>query len=165
MDSWNQSDALLIVIGSQSFILLLCLIWIAMLSSKMRKWRELFQQLQPENTKENLVSVLERLFDRINRLEESDESLEARINGMTEAVRKQKGNVGIVRFNAFSNEGSDLSFSIAIVDNEETGLVLTSIYGRDESRVYAKPLEKGISKYNLTEEEKIAIQEARKVLS
>ena len=65
--------------------------------------------------------------------------------------------MGIVRFSAFENQGSDLSFSLALIDDRENGVVLTSLFGRDDSRIYAKPVENGDSVYTLSDEEKKAI--------
>jgi len=70
--------------------------------------------------------------------------------------------VGIVRFNAFEDTGSDLSFAIALLDEEKNGLILSSIFGRSESRVYAKPIVKGESSYFLSDEEKAALTQAQK---
>jgi len=163
LDPWIQFDAMLFFIGIQTIIIIVCLIWTAMLSFKMRKRRKLFDQLLTiGNTDESLEAVLDRLFDRIDKVETTNQSIEEKNRTLADVISKQKGNVGIVRFHAFGNEGNDLSFSIAMIDQEESGFVLTSIYGRDESRVYAKPLEKGNSIYLLTEEEKKAIQDAKK---
>ena len=163
LDPWIQFDAMLFFIGIQTIIIIVCLIWTAMLSFKMRKRRKLFDQLLTiGNTDESLEAVLDRLFDRIDKVEKTNQSIEEKNRTLADVISKQKGNVGIVRFHAFGNEGNDLSFSIAMIDQEESGFVLTSIYGRDESRVYAKPLEKGNSIYLLTEEEKKAIQDAKK---
>jgi len=70
--------------------------------------------------------------------------------------------VSIIRYNAFDNVGSDLSYSIALLDNEDNGVVLSSLYGRESSTAYAKPITSGQSKYVLTEEEREAISSARK---
>ena len=70
--------------------------------------------------------------------------------------------VGVVRFNAFEDTGSDLSFAVAILDAQLNGVVISSLYGREESRVYAKPVEAGGSRYLLTDEERRAIEEARR---
>ena len=66
--------------------------------------------------------------------------------------------MGLVRFNAFDNTGSDLSFALAMTDATRNGFVLSGIYGREESRVYAKPVIEGESTYMLTKEEKQALQ-------
>ena len=65
--------------------------------------------------------------------------------------------VGVVRFNPFQDTGGDQSFAIALVDGHGNGVVLSSLYGRDMSRVYAKPLQKWESTYSLTDEERQAI--------
>jgi hypothetical protein len=69
--------------------------------------------------------------------------------------------VGIVRFNPFGDTGGDQSFAIALLDAQGDGLVLTSLYGRAESRIYAKPVQGGQSPYPLTAEETQAIRQAR----
>ena len=68
--------------------------------------------------------------------------------------------IGLVRYNAFKDTGSDLSFTLAILNEENTGVVLNGIYGRDMSNIYAKSVEKGQSKNILSEEEKEAISKA-----
>lgn len=69
--------------------------------------------------------------------------------------------VGLIRYNAFARTGGDLSFSLALLDAKGNGVVLTSLCGRNETRVFAKPLKEGQSPYPLTEEEKEAISQAR----
>ena len=70
--------------------------------------------------------------------------------------------VGVVRFRAFEDTGSDLSFAVALLDSEDNGVVLSSLFGRTESRVYAKPVEHGASSYLLSTEENEALSKAKK---
>ncbi len=70
--------------------------------------------------------------------------------------------LGMVRFNPFGEVGGDQSFSIALLDGRGNGFVVTSLYGREGNRVYAKPIENGQSKYQLSDEEKEAINTATK---
>ncbi|MNG37637.1 hypothetical protein D3C84_1250500 [compost metagenome] len=72
-------------------------------------------------------------------------------------MKKKKGNIGIHRYNAFAERGNDLSFSIAVIDDAEDGMVLSGIHGRENTFVYAKPVQEGQSKYPLTPEEIEAI--------
>jgi hypothetical protein len=69
--------------------------------------------------------------------------------------------IGIVRFNPFKEIGGDQSFSIALLDGKDSGIVLTSLYSPQGNRIYAKPIEQGKSKYHLSEEEKKAIERAK----
>ena len=64
-----------------------------------------------------------------------------------------------MRYNAFDNIGSDLSYSLALVDENKDGVVLTSIYGREENRCYAKPINAGKSTYTLSKEEEKVLQD------
>ncbi len=68
--------------------------------------------------------------------------------------------VGVVRFNAFQETGSDLSYAVAMLDSNNDGVVFSSIFGREDSRSYVKPIEDGKSKYTLTREEEQALKMA-----
>jgi len=68
--------------------------------------------------------------------------------------------IGLVRFDAFEDMGGKMSFAAAMLDGEGTGIVLSSINGRTDTRIYAKPVERGRSKHNLSEEESEAIRRA-----
>jgi hypothetical protein len=94
----------------------------------------------------DIVSVVQRL-DREN----------AELFG---AARRSLQHVGLVRFDAFEDMGGRLSFSAALLDIDGNGIVLTSINGRNETRMYAKPVEAGVSKYHLSDEEQAAIRRA-----
>jgi hypothetical protein len=65
-----------------------------------------------------------------------------------------KSKVAISRYNAFDKQGSDLSFTVALMDEEANGVLLTGIHSREQTYVYAKPVEGGKSTYNLSPEEK-----------
>ena len=68
--------------------------------------------------------------------------------------------VGVVRFRAFQDMGSDLSYAVALLDSYNPGVVLSSIFGREDSRSYVKPIEAGHSSYTLTQEEEQALEKA-----
>jgi hypothetical protein len=71
--------------------------------------------------------------------------------------------VALLRYDAFEDVGGRLSFSCALLDDRGTGVVLTSINGRQETRVYAKPVEGSRSGYNLSAEEEETIRRAMAV--
>ncbi|MDA8096277.1 MAG: DUF4446 family protein [Clostridia bacterium] len=68
----------------------------------------------------------------------------------------------VLRYNAFDDIGSDLSFSVALLDAHGEGAVVTGLYSRTESRTYCKPVQDGTSTYPLTEEEQSAINQSRR---
>ena len=70
--------------------------------------------------------------------------------------------IGLVRFNPFKEIGGNQSFSVALLDGNDSGIVVTSLYSREGNRVYGKPIEKGVSNYLLSEEEKQVLEIAKK---
>ena len=87
------------------------------------------------------------------------QALEAKLESMQHAITK----IGIIRFNPFKEIGGDQSFSIALLDEQHNGVVVTSYYGRELNRVYAKSIQNGVSVQELSEEEKEAVEKAIKV--
>jgi hypothetical protein len=70
-------------------------------------------------------------------------------------------NVAVVRYDAFTDTGGQLSWSLALLDDSGSGVVLTSIQGRNESRTYAKNVVGWASETQLSPEEEDAITNAR----
>ncbi len=107
-----------------------------------------------------LRGILEGHARSIQRLEQAVRSLNAtdrRQQGLIDgAVRR----VGLIRYDAFEDVGGRLSFSCAMLDEHGSGVVVTSINGRQDTRVYAKPITDTKSPYNLSVEEEEAIRQA-----
>jgi hypothetical protein len=133
----------------------------ALLLSAMSQGRRRSEPRGPIQMDDVLRGVLEGQSHQIQRLEAAVRSLSAtdrRQEGLIEgAVR----HVGLVRYDAFEDVGGRLSFSCAMLDDLGNGVVLTSINGRQDTRVYAKPIEEGHSTYNLSIEEEEAIRKAQ----
>lgn len=92
---------------------------------------------------------------------EEIETLGKRIGTIEHELPHDIRKVGLVRYNPFSDSGGDQSFALALLDEHKNGIVISSLYGREMNRVYAKRIEVGeCKKHQLTEEEKKAINEA-----
>ncbi len=87
-------------------------------------------------------------------------ALEAQSTGTHERLLHHAGRVGMVRFNPFQDAGGDQSFAIAWLNEEGSGVVLSSLHSRTGVRVYAKPLARGASAHTLSVEEEEAIRRA-----
>ena len=85
-------------------------------------------------------------------------NLEGRTETIERKLVRSKRHVGIVRYVAFEDIGGLQSFAMAVYDDNGDGVVLSSIIGRAEGRVYGKPLMAGKSDRNLTNEEQQAIE-------
>jgi Protein of unknown function (DUF4446) len=107
------------------------------------------------------------LEDVINSLVKSYHDLEQRQTALEQHQAQLKTNfnlavqkVGVVRFNPFAGSGGNFSFSIALLDGRNTGVVITSMHGREQNRIYTKKIQEGGSETVLTEEEQQAINRA-----
>ncbi len=129
-------------------LLLLAVAW-SHLATRSR-FRRLLRGAGEGNLEQLLVAQqaqLETIGRELADLKQVHADLSRRVDGCVVRPR-------ILRFNAFQGTGSDLSFAIALTDAGGSGAVLSSIYGRDECRMYAKPVERGRSTYTLSEEER-----------
>lgn len=149
-------DPILYIGVSFGIIMVLLLMQIA-LWVKLRKLRKKYVQVINGGSVENLEQLLADYNERLERMEAQFGRQNTRVADIETALTRMKSKVGVYRYNAFGERGSDLSFSLAIVSEEKDGVVLTGIHNRDNTFLYAKPLEKGQSAYALTPEEKEAI--------
>jgi hypothetical protein len=97
------------------------------------------------------ISQVDTVSSRLDELNRLYTYLEARSRGSLQ-------HIGMVRFNPFDDTGSDQSFAIALLDDRRDGIVLSSLHGRANTRVFAKPVEAGSSKHTLSAEESEAIR-------
>ena len=103
---------------------------------------------------------LENYMYRVERVEKQNAEILNQINGLDKDLEGCIQKVGILRYSAFQDTGSDLSFTLALLDEHNNGVVFNGIYSREMSNIYAKPIENGKSKYTLSEEEQEAIRRA-----
>ena len=148
-----------IIMGLSVITLLLFIISIILFSSVKKlekKYRKMMRGVNNKNLEKALNDNLDNIEKALNRSEEA-------INECKNISDKLKGcvnKVAIMRYKAFEDVGSDLSFSIAILDSYNDGVIITGIYSRHDSTTYAKPIDKGISRYELSEEELHVLNEA-----
>ena len=144
----------LLIITVLLFIIVLILI--SSVNKIEKKYRKMMRGVNNKNIEELLVSKLDDIEVSMTN---SQKSLEECKN-IKEEIRGCINKVAIMRYKAFEDVGSDLSFSIAILDDYNDGVLITGIYARHDSTTYAKPIDKGISRYDLSEEETHVLNEA-----
>jgi hypothetical protein len=148
----------ILILGAISLILL---IWLVVINSKLSKFKKAYLSLQSFMDGNSLDRLLGDYLSEVEQLRKGLKDSEKRIEKTEAKLRASVDRTELIRFNAFENMGSDLSFALALLNQEGNGVVLSSINSREESRVYAKPLTNGESSYHLSEEEKKAITKAR----
>lgn len=129
---------------------------------KLKARYEIFMGINKK--RKNDVNMEKLLIDCVAKAE----SIEDKYEKILEIVQDMQKNmkyccqkVGIVRYNPFEEMGGNLCFSIAILDAEDTGIVINGIHSRTGTFTYAKPVELGVSTYILSKEEQEAIDKAK----
>ncbi len=130
--------------------------------AKIKRLKNKYNRFMNGHNDVSLEEVLEDCIDKVNNVIDKNKEIEFQINAIKRNMYYCVQKVGIVRYNAFDDVGSDLCFSIALLDNNDDGVVISSLYARESSSTYAKPISRGKSRYALSAEEIKAIDEARK---
>ncbi|MCH5138587.1 DUF4446 family protein [Clostridiaceae bacterium UIB06] len=147
-----------IIIGLLAFVIILfimLMITLKSLSNLESKYRKFMRGVDNKNLEELIMGYL----DKIDKSKEETEYMKKLYEDLELRLKSCVQKVSIVRYRAFEDVGSDLSFSIALLDHNNNGVIITGIYGRNESTTYAKPIDRGISRYDLSQEEKHVLQD------
>lgn len=149
--------------GSWTFPLVGALaVWLAVLSFWVYRISAHYSKLVRTTGKLELKQAIEKLLSEKEKTESHLKKLEEAISELGKEGHGHFQRMGVVRFNPFSETGGDQSFALALLDKNDSGVVLLSLHSREGTRVYAKPVKEGKSKYELSKEETKAIEEARK---
>lgn len=111
---------------------------------------------------EDITNVMKNYVEDVTIVKENTQTLKKYCKEIEQNMNKCIQKVGIIRYNPYQNTGSDLCFALALLDFEDTGVVINGVYSRDNTtNTYAKPIEKGKSKYTLVKEEEEALNMAK----
>jgi hypothetical protein len=153
-----RTDAFALIMSGITIILLIgFVIMIAKFSSLNKRYKKFMKKL---GNGSNIEEDLENYMYRVDNVERQNADIYNQVKILDEDLTKCIQKVGIVRYSAFKDTGSDLSFALALLDDNNDGVVLNGIYSREMSNIYAKPVEKGTSTYTVSEEEAQAIKKA-----
>jgi hypothetical protein len=152
------TDNLALAFGVLAALVLLLLIGFIVQSARLaravRTYRQLVRDGEGGTLHDRLVGSAEQAVKATERMRDI-EATQAVIEGRT---RRSLQHIGLVRFNPFEDTGSDQSFAIALLDDQRDGVVLSSLHGRTNTRLFAKPVADGSSSHNLSDEETQAIR-------
>ncbi len=104
---------------------------------------------------------IDEVLAKFKELQNECELLRKEVEKLRQENLRMVDKVGIVRYNPFEGLGSNQSFSLALLDGNNNGVVITSLFSRDANRVYGKPIKQGTSEFKLAEEEINAIKLAK----
>ena len=152
IQSWIGMATIVLVIT----VLVYCVILHIRLGSLKKKY-DFFMQ------GDNGASLERKLSVEVSEIRDAAKGLESLLTEQA-AIRNIQSNtiqkIGFIKYNAFENIGNDLSFALTLLDGNNNGICISSIYGRNESRIFSKPIVKGKSLVSLSQEELESLNEA-----
>ena len=140
-----------------TIILLLIVIWQSFRLYRLERVRKEFFASGLKKDLEQILVDQNRALTKLNQeLKEQDDSL----NRLYKDNRQNIQKIGFLRFNPFDDAGGNISFALALLNAKDDGVIISSLHGREGTRMYAKSVRGGRSESKLTEEEIEAIKKA-----
>ncbi len=153
-----KSDAFLIIVLLISIISIILLIANYVKLNRINKNYSEF--MKKVGNGKNIDETLKSYMEDVQKVDKLNKEILNYCENLDKTVDNCIQKIGLLRYNAFKDVGSNLSFALAILNNKNDGVVLNGIYSRDMSNIYAKPIVNGTSEYALSDEEKEAIKKA-----
>jgi len=141
-------------------IFFLFLFWNILLEIRLKKESKRTTSFFKGKKAEDLEEVISQILKNQRTSEKEIQTILEKIKKLEDVALHSIQKVGIIRFNPFEGAGGNQSFSLAILDQKDDGLVISSYHSKESTRIYAKPIRQGESKYPLTKEEEKAIKKA-----
>lgn len=141
-------------------------LWLGILSFVVWKQKNFLQSLFPKSGERDIRKKFEEVIKSVSDFEKDLGEVKRKLSEVEEEGLRHVQKVALVRYNPYEDTGGDQSFSVVLLDDKGNGFVITSLHARSGTRVFAKPVIKGISsKYQFSKEEKQAIEKALKGIS
>jgi len=142
-------------------VLIIISIWILGLSIYVYSRLNSINKFLGKKGDKKVLKLIEA-FDRdLNIIKSDNANILKKLEGIETNVQKHVQKVGLVRFNPFEETGGDHSFSLALLNGNDTGIVITGLHTRQRTRIYVKYIDTGKSEQRLSEEEIKAIKNAK----
>ncbi len=135
-------------------IIAIILLWIVLTEYRLKKF---FVGTKARN----LEDIMINLGKEMTEIKKSQSQIKEHLTIIDARLNKSIRNIKVLRFNPFVDAGSNQSFAISFLNDEKDGVIISSLYARDRMSVFAKPINKGKSKFELTEEEKEVLEQSK----
>lgn len=156
INNFIKSEIFLIVVAVINILLLILYVYNQVKLRKINKnYKTFMKKLGNGN---NIDDMLKKYIDRVEEVNEKNEEIIKYCNRLDKDISLCIRKVGMVRYSAFKDTGSDLSFALALLNDNNDGVLLNGIYSREMSNIYAKQVNEGKTNSKLTEEEKHALE-------
>lgn len=152
-------DPMYLIIGScgLSLVLLIAFIICMIKMNKLyRRYDRFMRGKDAETLEDTMISILEQLKD----LNAKDRANKDMMKSLSKQVKDSFQKFGFVKYNAFKGMGGNLSFVLAMLDDNNTGFVLDAVHSREGCYLYLKEVEEGATEVLLGSEEQEALEQA-----
>ena len=135
-------------------------VWVAWLQRSEAVLRRRLRRVLPQGESGGIDGILDRQLKSVESLSERVDALNKLHHELEHLSQRTIQKVAVIRYNPFADTGGDQSFAIALLDSLGNGVVVSSLHSRTDTRVFAKPVQSGRSKFQLSDEEQDAIKKA-----
>ncbi len=143
-----------------SIICLISIILLIVMLCKLKTLRRRVDALTRGKDTESLEDIIVNFLERVESLEEGEEITRAALSAIKDNLKITYQKTGLVKYDAFREMSGALSYSLALLDKENNGILISSMYSREGCYTYAKDIVNGECKINLSEEEAEALKQA-----
>lgn len=157
MQTFYAANAANLWLATTGLVLVLTAAVVA-LGWRLRRLHGRYRQAMSLGSGMDIEEALIQQADRWQKTFAEIQAMAGRLDAAEIALRRALRRVAVVRFSAYADTGGDQSFSVALLDDGNSGVVFSSLHGRDGTRIYAKPVTNGTSRYTLSAEEVRAIE-------
>ena len=156
---------MLFIIPSLTLLVIVLLIIIIVMSVKQKNFRKRIEKfLGSSSERHNIEAMLNSYLHQVKSIDEKYDFLLEGIDDINSRMVSCVQKVGLVRYNPFDDVGGDLSFALALLNENNDGIVINNLYSRDNCYTYAKPIEDGkATAVKLSDEEEQAVKQALKI--
>jgi len=135
-------------------------VWVAWLQRSEAVLRRRLRRVLPQGESGGIDEILDRQLKSVESLSERVDALNKLHHELEHLSQRTIQKVAVIRYNPFADTGGDQSFAIALLDSLGNGVVVSSLHSRTDTRVFAKPVQSGRSKFQLSDEEQDAVRKA-----
>ena len=150
------------ILGTAAIMLVLAILVIISFVKLSKVNKEYNKFMKKLGNGENIDEMLKKYIGKVENVENENKEIEKYCERLEKEISTCTKKIGMVRYSAFQDTGSDLSFALALLDGNNNGVVLNGIYSREMSNIYAKQIVKGKALNKLSDEEEQALDIAMK---
>ena len=138
-------------------------VWLLVVSFVLLKIYSVYKSLTEGIDKDDFALVLKKIKKQLKSVDSDLDDIEKAIGDLKEEIKPHIQKMGFVRYNPFGNTGGDQSFCLSLLDDRDSGIIITSLHTRNQTRIYAKPIKNGkaLEGVALSKEESKCIKEAK----